>query len=302
MTFSVIIPTYNRIAFLEKAIESVERQTFKDYEIIVVNDDPNGKNKLDDVTRKFDKVKVIHHEFAKGGNAARNTGIVNSTGQFIAFLDDDDIWLPEKLSFHFKEHEEKPDVGLIFSDCLYVYDNRSIPDHLYTAEVPGDLIDAMSKATFCPATSSIVSIRRECVERCGLFDENLVSFQDWDYWFRIAHFFQFVHIPAILVHFRQHLGDRTSNNEEKRRKGIRQIQTKWREKINAEEFGRSFIISIYYKNCKNFLLTGKKFAAFRESFKLLTLEVLSVTSIKRFLKVLLELITIKRNIVSNDIS
>lgn len=290
MKFSIVIPTYNRIHLLEKAIESAVNQTFKDFEIIVVNDNPVEKSKIDFLTAKFDKVKVIHHDSAKGGNAARNTGISHSQGDLIAFLDDDDIWLPEKLALHYKEHEQNPAAGLVFSDCLYIYDNKNIASHVYSPKVPDNIIEAMGNARFCPATSSIVSIRRECVEKCGLFDENLVSFQDWDYWFRIAHDFKFVHIPVVLVNFRQHLGDRTSHNEEKRRKGLNQIVNKWDNRINTNAFSRSFIISIYYKNSRNLLLSGDKVAAFKKSLKLFNPEVLSINSVKSFVKLSLDLI------------
>ena len=288
MKFSVIIPTYNRIDFLKKAIDSVLRQTYQDFEIIIVNDNPGDKSTVDILVAKYDKIKVIHHESPKGGNAARNTGILYSKGEIIAFLDDDDTWLPEKLNYHLKEHENQQEAGVVFSDCLYVYNNKHIADHVYSAEVPGNVIESMGSGNFCPATSSIVSIRRECTEKCGLFDEKLVSFQDWDYWFRIAHVFGFVHLPMVLVHFRQHLGDRTSHNEEKRRKGLSQIINKWNDKINVKDFSRNFITSIYYKNTKNLIVSGKKIQAFKQSLKLLSFEVLSFMSVKQFVRLFIE--------------
>jgi len=290
MKFSVVIPTYSRIPLLEKAIESAAKQTFHDFEIVVVNDNPAEKRKIDLLVARFDKAKVIHHEFPKGGNAARNTGILHAQGELIAFLDDDDIWLPEKLALHFKEHEQNPKAGLVFSDCLYIYDSKKVAAHVYSPTVPGNIIDAMGNAKFCPATSSIVSITRSAVQKCGLFDENLVSFQDWDYWFRIAHEFEFAHIPVVLVNFRQHLGDRTSHNEEKRRKGLSQIVNKWGNRINIDAFSRTFMISIYYKNSRNLLLSGNKLGAFKKSLKLFGLEVLSINSVKSFVKLSLDLI------------
>lgn len=290
MKFSVIIPTYNRIEFLNKAIESVKNQTCQDFEVIIVNDNPDEKNKIDLLASQSDKIKVLHHETSKGGNAARNTGILHSKGELLAFLDDDDIWLPEKLSCHLREHNTNPAAGLVFSDCLYAYNNKKIIDHVYSAAVPSNVMEVMGQGNFCPATSSIVSIRRECVEKCGLFDENLVSFQDWDYWFRIAHLFQFVHLPVVLVLFRQHLGNRTSHNEEKRRKGLNQIATKWHNKISVKDFSKNFLISIYYKNSSNLLLSENKFKAFIKSFKLLSFEVLGIRSIKHFIRLLLALV------------
>lgn len=297
MKFSVIIPTYNRLDLLEKAIKSVDDQTFQDYEIIVVNDNPDEKSRIDALVNKFNKTKVIHHSSSKGGNAARNTGILHAQGDLLAFLDDDDLWLPQKLALHLKEHDKEPEAGLIFSDCLYVYNNPSIANKLYSADVPSDVISAMGEAKFCPATSSIVTIRRECTKKCGLFDESLSSFQDWDYWFRIAHEYRLVHIPTVLVHYTQHLGDRTSNNEDKRRKGLNQICTKWGNEINVREFKKNSIISIYYKNSRNALMSGEKFTAFTKSLKLLNTKTLSVQSFKSFTKLLLEvLFTRKQNI------
>lgn len=290
MKFSIIIPTYNRTDLLEKAIESVNSQTYQNFEIIVVNDNPEEKSKVDALITRFDKAKVIHHASAKGGNAARNSGILHSQGELIAFLDDDDVWLPQKLALHLKGHTSNPAAGLVFSNCLYVYDNKKINSHVYSPLFPVDVVEAMSKAEFCPATSSIVSIKRECAEKCGLFDENLVSFQDWDYWFRIAHEFAFIHTPVVLVHFRQHLGDRTSHNENKRRKGLSQICNKWKKEINVTEFTKNAVISIYSKNAKNAILTGEKYIAFKKSLKLLNTEILSIRSIKSFIKLSLELI------------
>lgn len=290
MKFSVIIPTYNRIDLLAKAIESVNNQTFNDFEIIVVNDNPGEKSRVDELVTKFIRVRVIHHPISKGGNAARNSGILHSNGEYIAFLDDDDIWLPEKLALHLKEHEQNPAAGLVFSNCLYIYNNKNIADHVYSPKIPSDVIKAMGNAQFCPATSSIVSIKRECVEKCGLFDENLASFQDWDYWFRIAHLFKFEHIPIVLAHYRQHLGDRTSYNENKRRKGLNQICEKWAGEINVKEFSGNFIRGIYYKNSKNALMAGKKFSAFKKSLQLFNKEIFGIESIKGFTKLLLQLI------------
>jgi glycosyltransferase involved in cell wall biosynthesis len=243
---------------LEKAIESINIQTYSNYEIIVVNDNPDDKSRIDNLCTKFDKITVIHSSHTNGGNAARNLGILKSGGELIAFLDDDDLWLPEKLETHLKAHEQYPDAGLIFSDCLYIYDDFSIMNNATSYRMPADVIKAMGKAKFCPASTSMVSIRRKCIEKCGLFDEKLLSFQDWDYWFRIAHKFKFIHIPMILVHFRQHLRGRTSQNEESRLKGLKQICDKWGKEIDIKIFLRYWIRSMYHKNSLNALLAGDK--------------------------------------------
>lgn len=298
MTFSVIIPTFKRIHLLKNAVESVLHQTFQNFELIVVNDNPNDIDAINDLFRTNSKIKIIHHQICKGGNSARNSGINESVGEFIAFLDDDDIWLPNKLEEHFMAHQKNPEAGLIFSDCLYIYNNK-ITNQKTSYNLPKNVVDAMSKAKFCPATSSMVSIKRACIKTCGLFDEELVSFQDWDYWYRIAHHYAFIHIRKILVHFIQHLGDRTSQNELIRKKGILQISEKWKEEIDVEIFSRSWMRIIYHKNSLNALLAGKKRTALHKSLKLLQKDVISFKSIKSFISLSLQLVFMKTKELSS---
>ncbi|MBA2563519.1 MAG: glycosyltransferase family 2 protein [Chitinophagaceae bacterium] len=289
MKFSIIVPTYKRIEFLDKAIESINAQTYRNYDIIVVNDNPNDKSIVDAFCSKFEKLIVCHSSHTKGGNGARNLGISKSDGELIAFLDDDDLWLPEKLEKHFEMHKQYPEAGLVFSDCLYIYNDPLVSDNATCYNVPTDVVKAMGKAKFCPATTSMVSIKRECIERCGLFDETLVSFQDWDYWFRIAHNFRFIHVPIILVHFRQHLGNRTSQNENDRLEGLKQICDKWKKEIEIKRFFRSWIRIFYYRNSLNALLAGDKSTAFKKSLKLLNSKVICINSIRSFFSLLMHL-------------
>jgi len=135
----------------------------------------------------------------------------------------------------------------------------------------------------------MVTIRRECIKKCGIFDETLSSFQDWDYWFRIAHHFKFIYIPKILVHFTQHLGERTSQNEDKRLKGLNQICKKWNKEINVRVLSRSLIKNIYYRNSLNALMAGEPINAFKESLKLLSPDVINIKSLKSFMSLLLKL-------------
>lgn len=284
MKFSVIIPTHNRICLLERAIQSVAIQTYQNFEIIVVNDNPSDRTEIDELIRNYDKIKVIHHAKSQGAGSARNSGIINSSGELIAFLDDDDFWLPEKLIMHLKEHQNNPDAGLVYSDCLYVYNSPFVNDQVNSLKLYSNTIEAMAKGV-CPSTSSIVSINRKCVEKCGLFDEMLINMEDWDYWFRIAHFYKFSHIPQVLVHYNWHLQNRSSQNQINRRRDLSRIFTKWKDEINAALFAEKIYRSMYYNDSKSALITGDKFDAFKKSFKLLNKKVVGIRSIKQFIKI-----------------
>ena len=118
---SVIIPTHNRSEFLGAAIGSVLSQTFQDFELIVVDD--ASTDTTAEVVASFndERIKFIRHGMNKGGSVARNTGILNSTGDYIAFLDDDDEWLPAKLSKQIQVLlSSPPEVGCVYAGYLDV--------------------------------------------------------------------------------------------------------------------------------------------------------------------------------------
>src|SRR5262245_7479203 len=113
---SVIVPTRDRAEYLRVAITSVLSQTFQDFELIVV-DDASAENNFEVISSFHDdRIKFIRHETRKGGSAARNTGIINSSCDYIAFLDDDDEWFPDKIAkqIHLL-HSSPPDVGCIYT-------------------------------------------------------------------------------------------------------------------------------------------------------------------------------------------
>jgi glycosyltransferase involved in cell wall biosynthesis len=210
---TVIIPTFKRIEYLQKAIASVSQQTYQDFNCFIVNDyAPDGSIIAEAIAKLSDsRFQLINHETCLGGNAARNTGIMAGTGQIIAFLDDDDWWLADKLQKHLDVHQQNPQAGLVFSGVIKRWNNDILPGKIHQGKLPqGNVMEAMSLGKFCPRTTSSVTVRRECFERCGLFDGNLVSFQDWDMWYRIAHHYDFACIDEALLIFRQHLGERTS--------------------------------------------------------------------------------------------
>src|SRR6266516_320914 len=188
---SVVIPTYNRVDLLRPAIVSVLNQTFQDFEIIIVDD--GCTDSTSDLVSAFNdaRIKYIRHEINKGGSAARNTGILNSKCEFIAFLDDDDEWLPEKLDMQIKVIEESlPRVGGVYTSYIVVdrTDGTIIARKIPTKK--GDLSTNLLVNNCIGATSSVL-LRMRCFEDVGLFDEVLPSFQDYDSWIRISKKFHF---------------------------------------------------------------------------------------------------------------
>src|SRR5262245_9487013 len=117
---SVVIPTYNRAGFLKTAITSALAQTLQNFEIIVVDD--ASQDDTEKILRQFQdsRIRLIRHKTNQGVAAARNTGVVNSKGKFIAFLDDDDQWFPQKLEKQLRVLEKNPTVGVVYTGSFAV--------------------------------------------------------------------------------------------------------------------------------------------------------------------------------------
>jgi len=183
-TVSVVIPTYERPAFLVGAIETVLGQTYDDTEVVVV-DDGSSQRYASDVVAKFpESVRLVSHEENKGLSAARNTGIRHAAGEYIAFLDDDDRWHKTKLARQVGALEEQPKVGLATCLVAAIRPDREIV-HCETSAPQGDCSEELLIGNQI-GTPSRVLIRRECFKGVGMFDEQLPTKQDWDLYLRLC--------------------------------------------------------------------------------------------------------------------
>jgi glycosyltransferase involved in cell wall biosynthesis len=209
---SVIIPTYNRAHLLERAIRSVLNQTFQDFELIVVDDASTDEtDRL--INNLGHQIRYIRHDKNRGASAARNTGIKHSSGDYIAFLDSDDEWLPEKLEKQIKVFENRPDkLGLVYVG----YSDEIKPDEPIIPQYRGDILYYLLINNYVGSTTSPL-VRKICFERVGFFDESLPALNDWDMWIRIAQHYEFEFIPEVLARFHLQL-DSISNNIEFQKK------------------------------------------------------------------------------------
>ena len=189
--FSVIITTYKRtIDVLGRAINSIVKQSYLDWELIVVNDFPDDKKLVEDIWALIEgyndtRIKYIVHEKNKGACEARNTGIRNSNGEFIAFLDDDDEWIYNKLELMLPYLANK-EVGLVYSDSINVYKrkekiHRSIPILQYK----NDAFKALLVNNYIGSTSFPI-MRKSAVLNVGGFDPCMRACQDLDLWLKIS--------------------------------------------------------------------------------------------------------------------
>jgi glycosyltransferase involved in cell wall biosynthesis len=194
---SVIIPTYNRAYLVKRAIDSVTKQTFQDIEIIIVDDASTDNTENIIKTLNDKRILYIKHKERKGASAARNTGIENAQGEYIAFLDSDDEWLPQKLAKQLKVfNNSSRNLGLVYTACMEIEDSKQ--KRTIIPRCRGNVIENLLVSN-CVGYIVTALVRKECFNETGLFDEQLSCSEDWDMWIRIAQYYEVDFVNEILV-------------------------------------------------------------------------------------------------------
>ena len=181
---SIVIPTHNRCDMLVRAINSVLSQKIdEEIEIIVVSDGSTDKTKEVVSNIKCPFIKFIEYFPSKNGNYARNLGIKNSTGKYIAFLDDDDEWLPGKLDAQIKLMRQTNNaLSYTLSNIIYVNEKITYSTKLSNS---GDLSRAILQSNLIGSTSTVI-VEKRVLENSGFFDEDMPALQDYDLWIRVC--------------------------------------------------------------------------------------------------------------------
>ena len=211
---SIVISTYNRSSYICEAIDSVLKQDFKNFEIIVVDDGSTDNTK--EVLSKYKNIRYIYQE-NNGRSEARNAGIKAASAEYVAFLDDDDIWLEGKLYKQVVFLDSHPETGLVHTFSEVVDEDGNILGeetekrlNFYKRAIKiGYTYEGMSR--LCIMFLSTVVVRKECFNQVGFFDGNIPAFEDWDFYLRFALKYKISLIPEILVKYKLHKKNTSSN-------------------------------------------------------------------------------------------
>lgn len=216
---SVIIPVYNNEKFIKTAIASVFNQTYKKTEIIVV-DDGSTDGTRDIVESLKGKVKVVSQD-NQGAAAARNLGAGLAQGYWIAFLDSDDTWLPEKLERQISETGKR---DWSYTDTQFMGGaNNGLRDSQFTKKYEGNVLRKLVQGNFI--STSTVMIKSSVFKEFGGFDVSLRSIQDWELWTRISEKHEITYIDEPLVHYRVHSASISRNTRKTLPNHLRVIDT-----------------------------------------------------------------------------
>ena len=240
---SVIIPTYNRENLVDKAIKSVLKQTYRNYEVIIIDD--GSTDNTEKVVKNFHhpQIHYIKHADNRGVSAARNTGIRNCCGEYIAFLDSDDEWMPEKLNKQMKIFEKAPSkVGAVYTGNYYIDKISEKITKVYIPRKKGHIYEDILRGEGTLYISTLL-VRKECFTKAGLFDEDFPAREDLDMWIRISKHYQFVYVKDVLVICRTNHIQMTKNSKILI-EGAKKIQTKYAEELKIRPY--SYSVRFFY--------------------------------------------------------
>lgn len=208
---SVVIPAYNAMGYLPETLESVLRQTFTDLEVLIINDGSSDNIVEWASSVKDSRVRLVS-QTNQGVSVARNTGIAQAQGEYIAFLDADDLWEPTKLEKQVSRLDDNPVVGLVYTWTALIDSAGKLTGTVFCYEAQGHVWETiLVHDIVCNGSSAMV--RRSCFETAGVFDPTLSSAADFDMWTRIAAHYPFAVIKELLVHYRKAANTMSKNRQ-----------------------------------------------------------------------------------------
>ena len=242
---SIIIPTHNRSELLSNTISSVLNQTLKDFEIIVVDD--HSTDNTPNVVKSFNDTRiryVLNDGINSGPSVCRNLGISNASGEYIAFLDDDDEWLPKKLQTQIDVLDKSDQkVGCIYSKVIVIdkKTGKNISDYSGIIKKKGNLLSQLIIRN--PIHTSTLLIRRSCIDCVGKFDEKMRYMEDRDLWIRLAMHYEFEYIDEPLTIAYYHGKEHLSRNLEGQTVGRKILLNRYEEyfKNNREVWSKMYV-------------------------------------------------------------
>lgn len=202
---SIVIPCFNAEKTVGATLDSILAQSYQDYEVIAVNDgssDATG-DILGEYTDKFTGRLAIVSQVNQGQTVAKNVGTAHASGRFVAFIDSDDMWAPEKLSRQIEFLEHNSHVGLCYTNGYYIDEqNNRIEEVGVSPDYRGRCFQKLLMGNNMVASS--VMVRTEVLDKVGWFDEELRACENWELWTRIAQSYEIDYIDEPLTYYRQH--------------------------------------------------------------------------------------------------
>ncbi|MBD2730079.1 glycosyltransferase [Nostoc sp. FACHB-892] len=242
---SVIIPAYNSEKTIAHTIQSVLNQTFTDLELIVINDGSQDST-LEIVTQiKDPRIKVFSYSNA-GGNVSRNRGLQRAVGEFVSFLDADDLWTPDKLQSQLKALQENVTAKVAYSWTDYINTNGEFILSGKRVNVNGNVYENLLLNNFLENGSNPLICRKSLITLNG-FDESLSAAQDWDMWLRLASKFDFICVPSVQILYRISTNSVSCNLARQEKSCLQVLEKAYKERPSALKHSWNVSLANLYK-------------------------------------------------------
>lgn len=281
---TVVITTYRRpIEVLSNAIQSVIAQTYQNWTLFVINDAPDDEqiaNQIQDYIYSLNDNRIIYlsYDHNHGSNFARNFGIQNSSDDYIAFLDDDDVWLPEKLEKQIKIIEQDSQIALVFGNFYMRVGETITGKHVLSPNDNADLHTLLIK-NFIGSTSFPL-LRRNLVIEAGCFDELMMSCQEYDLWIRLLNNYKIAYISEITGIYSVRNDSIYKKDESRFYKGDQRILSKYSQLFQADKVA----LHRHLINMACSFLLSQNFSYFSEYYiNALKVKPLNIFNIKPFI-------------------
>ncbi|HKE60385.1 MAG TPA: glycosyltransferase [Pyrinomonadaceae bacterium] len=201
---SVITAAYNHVQFIRQSVESVQAQTYRDFEHIVIDDGSSDGTAT--ILESFgNQISYVRQENS-GAHASINRGIRMSSGEYIAVVDSDDAWLPNKLELQVAMLEAAPDAGMVYSLAYFIDSDGNRHDESWLMGTPFDdasqIFEELLQRNRIPVVTALM--RRKCLDDVGFFSEKFKALSDWDLWLRFCLKYPVLFIPEMLALYRVH--------------------------------------------------------------------------------------------------
>ena len=246
--FSIVIPTYNRANVIIRTLDSVLAQTYQDWECLIVDDfsSDNTKEVISKYCKKDKRFRYFVNEGMKGAQGARNTGITHSEGKFVSFLDSDDTWENEMLSYQLQAYQNDENVYCVYARIQTILPNgNKEPWNIYK-NLNGYIYPEVLCQGYLTGTISL-SAKKECFDRVGMFDANFPSSQDDDMCFRLAKYYKIGFIDQLLANAYVSVDNRISANLNRVATGWWMLWNKYESDV-LEYCGKD-VMAKHYKEC-----------------------------------------------------
>jgi len=236
---SVVIVTYNRSIFLVRAAQSVLCQTYKNLELIIIDDASSDDTESAVKSLNNDRVQYFRNEITLKAQGSRNRGIKESKGDYIAFLDDDDEWIYNKLEKQMPLFKQSELTGFVYCGSNYVINETGQVLKRIIPTYKGDVRDEILKTNILSSCTPV--IKKSLFEKASIFDENLLSSQDWDMWIRLADYTKFDFVSEPLANYYLH-GNQVSYNSDCKMKSFEYLLKKYHVKFIKNRAAKSKLI------------------------------------------------------------